>query len=298
MNPSKRNNLFIWTEEWSRAVNSLTLMRQEDPLFHKKLRTLSANYDSLGKPAVQREMRTHAEELQAYAEVRCLTLNELWMKRLEEWRAWRERLGREMSTKSSNKTEKRIANWRTYQRNLKKRGELPDERVAILEAISYWTWGNPHPIRDKPYNYAEIANEYRAFRERLGRDPRKGSLDPTERRLGDWMSLQRNSKRLGTLRGERIALLEAIPDWTWGNLRPIRDKPYDYAEIANEFRAMRERLGRDPKQTATDPSEKRMARWLATQRHLNKRGELPADRVAIVEAIPGWMWAVGHKKRV
>jgi superfamily II DNA or RNA helicase len=216
-NPAKRNNLFVWTEEWSRAVNSLTLMRQEDPLFHKKLRALSASYDRLGEPAVQRESRVRAEELQAYAEVRCLTLEELWMKRVDELCAMRERLGRDPRTISSDVTERRLGKWLSRQRTAKTKNKLSADRIAILEDIPGWSW--------TAHDYDDVAAEFCTMRERLGRDPSTTSSDVTERRLGKWLSRQRTAKTKNKLSADRIAILEKIPGWSWGKNRSRANIP-------------------------------------------------------------------------
>jgi superfamily II DNA or RNA helicase len=290
-NPSKRNNLFIWTEEWSLAVNSLTLMRQEDPLFHKKLRTLSASYDRLGEPAVQRESRVRAEELQAYAEVRCLTLGELFMKRVDERCAWYEKLGHEPRGNLRNDKEAVSGRWVAKQRHLKKHNELPADRIAILEAIPGWSWGKPNPRLHR--NYGDAAAEYRAMREKLGRKPSPISSDPEERRHANWRTYQCSLKRKNELPADRIAILEAIPGWSWGKPYKPRKK-VAYGEVAAGYRAMCEKLGREPHERSSDPTEKFYGKWRGTQRSL--KNKLPADRIAILEAIPGWSWGNPRKK--
>jgi len=289
-NPSKRNNLFIWTEEWSRAVNSLTLMRQEDPLFHKKLRTLSASYDRLGEPVVQRESRVRAEELQAYAEVRCLTLKELFMKRVDERCAWYEKLGHEPRSNSRNDKEAVSGRWVSTQRSLKNKNELKADRIAILEAIAWWSWGKPKPRLQR--SYEEIAAEYRAMREKLGREPNERSSDLEERRLGKWRNHQRRLKN--ELPADRIAILEKISGWSWG--RP-RLQHRNCGDAAAEYRAMCERLGREPSQSSSDLEEMQQAKWRSYQRRLKIKNKLPADRIAILEAIPGWSWGKQYKPR-
>jgi superfamily II DNA or RNA helicase len=279
-NPSKRNCLFLWTEEWSRAVNSLTLMRQEDPLFYKKLRTLSANYDRLGEPAVQRESRVRAEELEAYAEVRCLTLKELFMKRADEFRTMRERLGRNPSRNSSDAEEEWQAKWLSRQRKHKKNNKLSADRITILEAIPGWSWA--------AHDYSDSVSEFRAMRELLGRDPRETSSDADERRQAVWLFIQRRNKKKNKLSADRIAMLEAIPGWSWA--------AHDYSGAVSEFRTMRERLGRDPSQGSLEKKERRQARWLSQQRNLKKNNKLSADRIAMLEAIPGWSWGKARKK--
>jgi hypothetical protein len=191
-------------------------MRQEDPMFHKKLRTLSVNYDSLGQPAFQRESRVRAEELQAYAEVRCLTLMELWMKRVNDLCAMRERLGRNPRQSSSDPEERRQAHWLCDQRMSKKHGELSADRVAILQAIPGWSWCR----RD----YGDAVVKFCAMRERLGRNPSYASSDPEERRQAQWLFDQRMFKRNGELSADRVAILEAIPEWSWGRRLKPRKK--------------------------------------------------------------------------
>ena len=243
-------------------------------MVHKKLRTLSANYDNLGEPAVQRELRVCTENLQVYAEVRCLTLNEMWKKRAEKVREWYEQRMRDPNTQSLDSAEKSMGLWVSDQRKSKKRGELSDERIAILEAIPGWAW--------KGWDYDRTVKEFCALRARLGYNPSILSPNPIERRFGYWLSSQRESKRRGDILKERIAILEAIPGWTW--------KAHNYDESANRFRAFREGLGCDPRYTSSDPVEQKMARWMSTQRKLKKRGELPDERIAILEAIPCWRW--------
>jgi len=286
-NPSKRNSLFMWTEEWSHAVNSLTLMRQEDPMFHKKLRTLSANYDRLGEPSVQRELRVHAKELQVYVEVRCITLMELFIKHANGFRTLREKLGRNPRWHSRNQTEKKMAIWMGNQRKSKKHGTLTADRVTILEAIPGWSWSTRR-VR----GYEEAVAEFCALRKRLERNPDYCSHDLTEKRIAMWAYRQRYSKKNGTLPPDCVAILEAIPGWSWGIFR-VRV----YEEAVAEFCAMRERLGRNPIYNSHDLTEKKMAVWISTQRQSKNNGTLPADRVAMLQAIPGWSWGKPRKPR-
>ena len=289
-NPSKRNNLFLWTEEWSRAVNALTLMRQEDPLFHKKLRALSASYDRLGEPVMQSESRVRAEELQVYAKVRCLTIMEMFMKRVDERCAWYEKLGHEPRKNSRNYNEAASGRWLNNQRRLK--NELPADRIAILEAVPGWSWGRPRLQRV----YGEIAEGFCAMREKLGREPNERSSDPTEKFYAHWRRKQCSLKRKNELPADRIAILEAIPSWSWGKPYKPRKK-VAYGEVAAEFCAMREKLGREPSECSSDPEERFYAQWRDNQRRSKNKNKLPADRIAILEAIPEWSWGKPYKPR-
>jgi hypothetical protein len=54
--------------------------------------------------------------------------------------------------------------------------------------------------------------------------------------------------------------------------------------------AVFERLGRFPSQISKNPDEKRAGVWQSTQRKAKKKGTLSTERIAELEAIPGWEW--------
>jgi hypothetical protein len=211
---------------------------------------------------------------------------ELFMKFAEKFCALRERLGRDPSHSSHDLTERKMAMWLSNQRESKKHGTLPADRIAILEAIPGWSWGIIRCVRV----YEEVVAKFCALRERLGRDPSLGSHNSTEKQMANWMKHQRSRKKNGTLPADRIAILEAIPGWSWGIFCASV-----YEKAVTKFCAMRERLGRNPRKSSQDPTEKKMATWTDTQRQRKNNGTLPADRIAILEAIPGWRWAKPRK---
>jgi len=50
---------------------------------------------------------------------------------------------------------------------------------------------------------------------------------------------------------------------------------------------------RMPRKTASSESaERRLSEWSAKQRAAKRRNTLSADRVAILESIPGWLWGM------
>lgn len=275
-NPNKRNCLFVWTEEWSRAINALTLMRQEDLAFHKKLRTVSASYDRLGQPAVERETRTCTEELQAYSEVRCITLHEMWMRRVEEYREWYEKFGRKPSPKSLDPIEKKIAIWANNQHTQKNKGILPDMRTAILTKIPGWIW-----ITKRTFKRA--VKEWHDMYAILGRMPKITSPDPIEKNIAVWAHNQRSLKMSGNLSNERISILTTTPGWSWSS----RTK---FNIMIEECRKWYEKFNRSPSTISPDLFEKRIGQWVSSQRQLKQNGELSDERIAALSAINGWKW--------
>jgi sulfur carrier protein ThiS len=139
--------------------------------------------------------------------------------------------------------------------------------------------------------FMKRAEGFCAMREKLGREPSKYSSDLEERRLGQWRDYQCSRKNDNELSPDRIAILEAIPGWSWGKPR----KKVAYGEVAAGYRAMREKLGREPSERSSDAEERFYARWRNKQR--SRKNKLPADRIAILEAIQGWSWGKPYKPR-
>ena len=277
MNPSKRNNLFVWTDEWSRAVNSLTLMRQEDPMFYKKLRTMSANYDRLGDPAVQRESRMRTEELQAYAEVRCVTLSELWEKRREIWQDIAQQLGRDPSQHAKEEAERRAGKWCNEQRSVYNKGGLAEERVLALNNTPGWSWVGA--------DWEKRREIWQDIAQKVGRDPSQYAKEEAERRAGNWCNTQRTAYNNGELAEERVLALNNTPGWSWTGRA-------DWEEGREIWQDIAQKVGRDPSRASKEEAERRAAKWCNKQRSAYNKGELPEERVLALNNTPGWSWGV------
>ena len=102
--------------------------------------------------------------------------------------------------------EHNLRSWVATQRGLYRRGELSEERIRELEALPGWTWDL---LED---NWRQL-QRFKGFR-RTG-----GSRTSTQRhiedglRLGQWVAVQRTWRE--KMSPERIALLEALPGWSW-----------------------------------------------------------------------------------
>ena len=80
---------------------------------------------------------------------------------------------------------------------------------------------------------------------------------------------------------ERIAALEAVPGWIW----EAADTWPDSLALLVAFVAEHGRL---PTQSESYRGVK-IGKWIHTQR--TDRSTLSPDRVAALEAVPGWVWA-------
>jgi superfamily II DNA or RNA helicase len=280
-NPSKKNHMFMWCTEWSCVLNALTIMRQEDPMFYKKLRTMSASYDRLGDPAVQRESRVRAEELQAYAEVRCVTLSELWERRRRVWSEIRERLGRIPKNNAEEEAERFAAQWCSHQRCAYKKGELPEERVLALNHTSGWSWGVM--VKVVRTDWEQQRQIWQDIAQKLGCDPNQNAEEENERRAASWHNTQRIAYKKGKLTKERVLALQNTPGWSWSIFIDWEKQRQIWQDIAQH-------LGCDPSMTSKQLDQRRAAYWGSKQRKAYKKGKLAAERVFALQNTPGWSW--------
>jgi superfamily II DNA or RNA helicase len=148
-NPSKKNHLFIWTDDTSRVVNALSLLKEADPTFHSKMRVLHTDYDSSHQVSRREDVKTQMGELRNYLEVRCMTLAERWEVRRLEWVAQYERLNRVPKQKATDPDEKRASQWQSTMRrayakfigrDVKTNSTITADQVDILTNTPGWLW--------------------------------------------------------------------------------------------------------------------------------------------------------------
>ena len=109
---------------------------------------------------------------------------------------------------SADKEEAFLAYWSYLQRKYKKKGELPERKIKLLEQLKDWEWdidlGKFKKMRNKVFNFIVENEKYPvASKDR----PDK------ERSLGNWVADRREQKE--KLSNEKIKLLESLPDWKW-----------------------------------------------------------------------------------
>jgi hypothetical protein len=250
-------------------------LKQQDPQFHKRLKTVNTNYDTTfsGESREMEEKRTG--DYEEFVRMKCLTIDERWDARRLVWAAKRTELGRNPVPNSKDPHEKRLGIWQSNQRKYYKNKTLSEERVKALNATKGWVWEST-PFEDNLEQWA-------AKRTELGRDPFQKSEDADEKRLGQWQSKQRYYYKKETLPEERVKALEAIKEWVWD-----RD---EFEENLVQWAAKRTELHRDPSKTSMDADEKRLGQWQSNLRKSYKKVKLSEERVKALEAIKGWAWS-------
>ena len=123
-----------------------------------------------------------------------------------------------------------------------------------------------------------------AFTERKGQARVPQHYDESGLELGHWVGAQRRRFVSGKLDRDRVALLEALPGWTW-------DRHQDRWERGMEaLRHFVEREGHTRVTLHHSESGFALGEWAANQRARFMIGKLDRDRVALLEALPGWTW--------
>jgi len=273
-NPTKEMHMFLWCDDLSKTVNSLELLKHQDPQFHKRLKTVNTNYDTTfsGESREMGEKRTG--DYEDFVRMKCLTMDERWDARRVQWDAFYKKFGRYPSETSEDADEKRLRKWQSHQREYYKKETLPEERVKALEATEGWVWEST-PFEDNLVQWAVKRTE-------LGRELSPHSKNADEKRLGIWQSNQRKYYKNKTLSEERVKALNATKGWVWD-----RD---EFEENRVKWAAKRTELHRDPFQKSEDADEKRLGQWQTDQRKYYKKKTLSEERVKALNATDGWVW--------
>jgi hypothetical protein len=177
----------------------------------------------------------------------------------------------------------RLGRWVGIQRQ--GREEMPPERQARLEKLSGWSW---RLVREKlsvgegsRWEFAFLRlSEYAA--ESGNCKVPSGYELPNGFRLGGWVHYQRNFRE--KIPPERQARLEALSGWFWND---PEKKKWELGFLRlSEYAAEH---GNCKVPSAYElPDGFRLGRWVRYQRQI--RESMPPERLAQLEALPGWSW--------
>ena len=281
-NPSKRNNLFIWCNEYASMLSMLSLLKESDPEFHTKLRILNGSYDAVGKKESVEKSAVQLGDLQKYVEVRCLSNDEVWEMKYNEMVKFWEENKRKPIYSSKDKNEKRLGGWISDQITKYNKEILTKERIISLEKLEWWSWD----ILNKRW-YATLENIIE-FHNKNNKIPLHISNNNYEKTLGLWINTQRYNYKKGIrLSNKRIEKLNALKWWVW-------DKSFDTKWNTNVIKLVEfyNKNNKLPTESLINKDERKIARWIDTQRSDYKKGILSKERIEILEKLQYWIWTV------
>jgi hypothetical protein len=102
------------------------------------------------------------------------------------------------------------------------------------------------------------------------------------------VKVRRNDFKAGRLSEERIAALEAFPGWVWDTYEAAFQKGLgalaQFVEREGHARVLTKHV------ESFQGAEVSLGNWVRTHRNDFKAGKLSAERIAALEAVPGWDW--------
>jgi superfamily II DNA or RNA helicase len=179
-----------------------------------------------------------------------------------------------------------LGTWVRIRRMDFRKGQLSADRIVALEALPGWEW---NPIEADYQRNLDALRQY-VKREGNPRAPRSHveTFDGEPINLGTWVHNCRGDYGRGKLSADRIAALQALPGWEWN---PIEA---DYQRNLDALRQYVEREGNARAPTSHvetfDGEPINLGKWVSHRRGDYGGGNLSADRIAALEALPGWKW--------
>jgi superfamily II DNA or RNA helicase len=172
---------------------------------------------------------------------------------------------------------RRLGNWTHMQRRAYATGDLRNDQIRRLEALSGWSWQPYADQWDEGYAYLEAFS-------RLKRHTRvPASHVENGFALGNWVGAQRAKYSRSALRPDRARKLESLPGWSW---RPQDD---DWEKAFQRLARYVEREGDARVPSSSQAADGfQLGAWVKKQR--SRRPTLPTERVQRLESLPGWSW--------
>lgn len=178
----------------------------------------------------------------------------------------------------------KLGRWIDTQRQKRKKKELSEERIRMLEKIGMF-WGNEKNFIGWDENY-KIAKTY--YRENgnleIKRDYMKDGVN-----VGIWLNEQRFAYKRGKLSKDKIDLLEEL-GVAWD---PIEKSWQEHYEIAKEYY---EEVGHLLIRCQDSYKGKKLGEWLRHQRRKKRQGKLTKEKIDLLNDI-GMVWDVYYKKK-
>jgi hypothetical protein len=199
--------------------------------------------------------------------------------RLSHEDRWKMQLGAlALSMRTGDPLDDSLRQWLLAQRRALADGTLkPERREALDRDVPGWQENSDHQWRSRAEDLADYVDLNRTT-------PPYVAGESETAVLYRWMNYQRFLARSGKLPKKRLDWLNKnVPDWLPADSG--RDGAWSaMADRVVDFLAVH---GRWP--VASREEERRMARWLGTQRGACRRGKLAAPRLAWLNAkLPGW----------
>ena len=76
--PNKVANCFLWTNDLNKIVDSLSLLKDNDIEFHKKIKVINGNYDKQSEKSLIDKIEKENKLLNEFIQVKCMSYEDIW----------------------------------------------------------------------------------------------------------------------------------------------------------------------------------------------------------------------------
>jgi superfamily II DNA or RNA helicase len=284
-NPSKVAKAFVYAEDDESLANLFALLKDNDPEFHLRVRTMSAQYDEAQTSSVVAKEAARGEELVRYIDG-IETLEERSMRNAIECVAWVKEHNKKPRMNGGVGTEKTLGKWLSGTLEASKgKGSClfyPQVKAYLDEHLPGWS--DNIEIRSLKNAQACVA-----WVKENNRMPSSYAKDEKEKKYGSWLLTRRQaSKEQGgvTLYPRVKAYLDAhLPGWS-------DDFETTSMKCAQACVAWIQEHKRNPTPHARDEVEKTHGHWIANKRAASKgQGFMrlyPGVKAYLDKYLPNW----------
>ncbi len=186
--PNKRARCFLWAEDYHKIVGSLSLLKQNDIDFHKKISVMNGDYVKNGDKKTVDIGSNKNNELHEFITVKCMSLEEIRKMKFTWVTAFMDKYKRDPSTCSKDAYEKSLGKFWKYQKNKIK----SDKDVLYQEyASQILAKASIDKTLEGRKKESHTSGDIIAFMEKFKRDPSTCSKDAYEKSLGKFWSYQK-----------------------------------------------------------------------------------------------------------
>lgn len=263
-NPSKKNNLFIWCNEYASMLSMLSLLKESDPEFHTKLRILNGNYDALGTKESVEKSAIQLGDLQKYVEVRCLSLIDYHKQNINKVKEFYEKYGEPPKKYGKRENEYKYACYLITNRQNKKNKILSLEIQSIIEKEWPWfSWDPINSIRD------EKLEQCRQFYNEYNEPPKRNGTRLNEKILCYFLDgIKKNNKKSKISDDYKKIIIDKLPWFCWDQYAESRNKSINnLVEFYNEYNEA-------PNLNGIRKNEKQLYNFIVDLRKSNNKGNL------------------------
>ena len=209
-------------------------------------------------------------------------LDENWVEYFKAVQRFHQRQGHPFPSDRHIEDDLGIGQWLANQRRAYKANRLPTHRIETLETLIGWDWDRRQG-RNR-FKWLARLETLQTFVQREGHAAPPQSYVESGIRLGSWVAVQRKAHTDGLLEPWQIEVLESMDGWTWDARGARWHNGYQH------LRRFVEREGHSRIPVKQMELGFRLGGWVHSQRQYYRKGSLSPDRIARLEALPGWVW--------